>query len=139
MVEGMKIKVTSFKRPHICTIALSAQPCSRPPPTYVSTRDSWTPMGRSGPASCAGSWCTQGSVGALQESISRVMCMFWWLCGGVNGNLLQEGFCHTQVYCTQSPRPCGRPLLTHTSAQDTQTQLCLSPRGLWVLVHTRFV
>ena len=81
MVEGMKIKVTSFKRPHICTIALSAQPCSRPPPTYVSTRDSWTPMGRSGPASCAGSWCTQGSVCALQESVSPVLCKFWWLYG----------------------------------------------------------
>ena len=34
------------------------------------------------------------------------------LYGGVNGNLLQEGLCHTQVCCTQSPCPCSRPLLT---------------------------
>ena len=26
-----------------------------------------------------------------------------------------------QVYCTQSPCPHGRPLLTHASAGDTQT------------------
>ena len=29
--------------------------------------------------------------------------------------------CVTQVCCTQSPCLCGRPLLTHTSAGDTQT------------------
>ena len=28
---------------------------------------------------------------------------------------------HTQVCCTQSPCPCGRPLLTHTSTGDSQT------------------
>ena len=53
-----------------------------------------------------GSWCTQGSACALQESVSPVLCKFWRLCGGVNGNLLQEGLCHTQVSCTQSPCPC---------------------------------
>ena len=45
----------------------------------------------------------------------------WHLCGGVNGDLLQEGLYHTQDCCTQSPCPCGRPLLTLTSAGDTQT------------------
>ena len=67
------------------------------------------------------SWCTQGSVCALQESVSAVRCKFWWLYGGVNGNLLQEGLCHTQVCCAQSPCPCSRPLLTRTSTGDTQT------------------
>ena len=61
-----------------------------------------------------------------------------WLYGGVNGNLLQEGLCHTQVCCIQIPCPCSRPLLTHYSAGDTQTQFCLSLRGAWVLVCTRF-
>ena len=28
--------------------------------------------------------------------------------------------CVTQVYCTQTPCSCGRPLLTHASAGDTQ-------------------
>ena len=57
----------------------------------------------------------------LQESVSPVLCKFWWLYGGVNGNLLQEGLCHTQVCCTQSLCPCSRPLLTHISSGDTQT------------------
>ena len=68
-----------------------------------------------------GSWCAQDFVCALQESVSPVLPKFWWLYGGVNCNLLQEGFCHTQVCSTQSPCPCSRPLLTHTSKGDTQT------------------
>ena len=73
-----------------------------------------------------GSWCVQGSVCALQDSVSPVLCKFWQLYGWVNGDLLQKGLCHTQVCCTQSPCPCGRPLLTHIFAGDTQTQFCLS-------------
>ena len=52
------------------------------------------------------------------------LCKFWELSGGVNGDLLQEGLCHAQVCCTQSPCPCGSPLVTHTSSGDTQTQFC---------------
>ena len=37
-----------------------------------------------------GSWCTRGVVCALQESVSPVLCKFWWLCGVVNGDLLQD-------------------------------------------------
>ena len=59
-----------------------------------------------------------------------VLCKFWQLYGGVNGDLLQEGFCHTQVCCTQSSCPCSRPLLTRTSAGDTQTQFCLNLCGV---------
>ena len=70
-----------------------------------------------------GSWCTQDFVCALQESVSPVLCKFWQLYGGVNGNLFQEGLCHTQVCCTQSPCPCSSVLLTHTSTGDTQTQV----------------
>ena len=44
----------------------------------------------------------------------------WW----VNGNLLQEGLCHTQSLCH-----CGKPLLTHTSTGDTQTHFWLSVCG----------
>ena len=68
----------------------------------------------------------QGSVCALPESISPVLCKFWQLYGGVNGNLLQKGLCHTQGSCTQSPCPHGSPLLTCTSTGDAQTQFCPS-------------
>ena len=88
---------------HGCTQC--PQPCSRPPPTRASARDSWTLLGKSGSASCGvtafpGSRCTQGFVCALQESVLPVLCKFWRLCvsSGVNGDLLQEGLCHTQVY-----------------------------------------
>ena len=66
------------------------------------------------------SWCAQDFVCPLQESVSPVLCKFWWLYGGVHGNLLQEGLCYSQVCCTQSPCPCGRPLLTRTTRGDAQ-------------------
>ena len=75
-----------------------------------------------------GSWCTKGFVCDPQEPVSSVLFKFWWFYGGVNGNLLQERLCHTKVCCTQSPYV--RPLLTHTSTGDTQTQFWLSLCGL---------
>ena len=76
------------------------------------------------------SWCAQSFVCALQEYVSPVLWKFRWLCGGVNGNLLQEGFCHIQVCSSQSPCPCGSPLLTHTSVGNTQIQFWLSLCGV---------
>ena len=59
-----------------------------------------------------------------------VLYKFWQLCGGVNGDLLQEGLCHTQVYFTQSPFPHSSPLLTHTFSGDTQPQFLLRLCGV---------
>ena len=59
-----------------------------------------------------------------------VLCKFWQLCGGVNGDLLQEGLCHTQGCCTQSLCPCSRPPQTRTSTGDAQTQICLRLCGV---------
>ena len=136
MMEVMKIMVTSFKRSCACTAALSApNPAShhRPTPPPETPGHSQASLGQSLVGTLLlspGSWCTPGFFCAFQESVSPVLCKFWWLYGGVNGDLLQEGLCHTQVCCTQSPCPCGRPLLTHTSAGDTQTQLWLSLCGV---------
>ena len=91
---------------------------------------------KSGSASCGVtapfSWflVCKLSVCALRKSVSPVLCRFWQLFGGVNVDLLLAGLCHTQVCCTQSPCPCGRPLMTRTSAGDTQTQFCLSLCGV---------
>ena len=119
---------------HCCTQC--PQLCSRPPLTHASTRDSWTLTDKSASVSCGDpfSWglAHTSFCCALQESISPVLCKFRQLYGGVNGDLLQEGLCRTQAFCTQRPYPCGRPLLTHISAGDTQTQCCLSLCGvLW--------
>ena len=136
MVEVMKIMAISFKRPHACTATLSApNPAAghrRPKPPSETPGYSQASLSQSLVGSLLlspGSWCTQNSVCALQESVSQVLCKFWWLYGGVNGDLLQEGLCHTQVCCTQSPCPCSSPLLTRTSTGDTQTQFCLSLYG----------
>ena len=78
---------------------------------------------------CLGSWCTRFCL-CPSRVYSPVLCKFWQLYGGVNGDLLQDGLYHTQVCCTQSPCPCGSPLLTRTSTGDAQTQFCLSLYGV---------
>ena len=70
-------------------------------------------------------------VCAPQVFISLVLCKFWQLYGRVNGDLLQDGLCHTQVCCTQSPCPCCSPLQIRTYTEDTQTQFCLSLCGVF--------
>ena len=133
MVVVVKIMVTSFKRSHACTATFSTPNLAaghrHPTPLPEIPRHSWGSLGQPLVGSLLlspGSWCAQGFVCTLQESVSPVQCKFWRLYGGVNGNILQEGLCHTQVYCTQSPCPCSSPLLTRTSTGDTQTQFCLS-------------
>ena len=59
-----------------------------------------------------------------------VGCKFCQLYGRVNGDLLQESLCHTQVCCTQSLCPCNGPPPTHTSTGDAQTQFCLNICGV---------
>ena len=110
------------------TAALSApNPAAghcRPMPLLETLRHSWASLGQSLVGSLVlspGPWCTQGFICALQEFVPLVLCKFWWPCGGVNGDLLQEGVCYTQVCCTQSSCCCSRPLLAHTSAGDTRT------------------
>ena len=119
------------KTPCMCCYTQRPQPCSRPPPAHTSAGDSWTLTGKSGPVSCgvtAPFSCvlvhSRSSLCLLRDYFP-VLCEFWPLYGGVNGDLLQEGLCHTQDGCTQSPCPCGRPLLTRTSPGDTQAQFCL--------------
>ena len=117
-----------FKRPCACTASLSAfDPAAGhhwPVPLPETPWHSWA-------SQVSLMWgqlllslrslCSLGFVCALQESVSPVLCKFWWLCGGVNGNLFQEGLCHPQVCCSRNPCPYGRPLLTRMSPQDTQT------------------
>ena len=56
----------------------------------------------------------------LQRVCFPGLCTFWQLYGGVNGDPLQEGLCHTQVCCTQ----------TCISTGGTQRQFCLSLGGV---------
>ena len=128
----MKIIVTSFKRSHAHTATLSTPNSAaghrRPTPPPQTPGHAWASLGQSLVGSLPlspGSWCTQGFISALQASFAPVLYKFWWLYGGINGDLLQEGSCHrlceTQVCCTQSPCPSSRSLLTCTSTGDVQT------------------
>ena len=117
------------KAPCLHGYTQSLQPCSRPPPTHASARLSWTLTGKSGSVFCGDTapfsqvLVHTASVCIRQESVSPVLCKFWWLYGGVNGDLLQDGLCHTQICCTWSPCPRGSPLLTPISTGDAQTVL----------------
>ena len=136
MVKAMKIMVPSFKRCHGGTATLSGpDPAAgrcQPTPPLETPGHSQASLG-------------QSLVGSLLLSLFLVhtrfclcpprvyfpvLCKFWQLYGGVIGNRLQEGLCHTQVCCTQSTCPCGSPLLTRTSTGDTQTQFSLSLCGV---------
>ena len=86
MVVVEKIMVTSFKRSHACTAAfcapdLAAGHC-HPTPLPETPGHSRASLGQSLVGSLLlspGSWCTQGFVCALQESVSPVQCKFWVL------------------------------------------------------------
>ena len=130
----------SFLQKVPCThcYAQCPQPCSRPPWTHTSAGDSRTVTGKSGSVSCGVtaplSWVLVHMRFCLCPSriYFPVLCKFWQLYGEVNGNLLQDGLCHTQVCCTESSCPFSTPLLTWTSTGDTQTQFCLSLFGVCV-------
>ena len=112
MVEVMKIMATSFKRSHAYTATLSApNPAAghhRPMPLPETPGCSQANLGQSlvgslllSPGSCY--IHTDFDFFPLRMPVSPVLCKFWQLYGAVNGNLLQEGLCHTQVCCTPSP------------------------------------
>ena len=119
-------------------------PCSRPPLTQASSGDSWTLMGISGSVSCG---VTAPSLGSCVHKVwfvsskslfSPVLCKLWSFYGGVNGDLLQEGLCQTQVCCTQSPCPAAshcwpvhpRETLRHISGSGSiEHAFCALPRS----------
>ena len=100
------------KMPCMNCCTQSPQPCSRPPPTHTSTRDSRTPTGKSRTVSSGVtapfSWVlVHGVLLCPPRVYFPGLCKFWQSYGRVNGALLQEGLCHSQVCCTQSPCPCA--------------------------------
>ena len=96
---------------HCCTQCL--QPCSRPPLNHTSSQRLLDTHRKSGSVSCEVtapfSWVLVHKSFCLcppRVCFPR-LCKFWQLYGGVNGDLLQEGLCHTEVCCTQSPTPAA--------------------------------
>ena len=141
LVEIMKIMVTSFKRSHACTATPSTpNPAAghhQPTPPLETPGHSQASLGQSPVGSLLpspGSWCTKYCL-CPPRVCFPVLCKFWQLYGGVNGNLLQEGSCLTHVCCTQSLCPCGSPLLTLTSAGDAHSSVSVSLGSLGPGAH----
>ena len=137
----MKIMATSFKRCHAgpATVsALTLQQATTNPRLQQRLLDThgqvlvsllWVTAPFSWALVCT-RFCCESLIPQSESPRVRfpspvdVLAALWW----VNGELLQEGSCHTQVYCTQSPCSCGSPLLTCISSGHTQRQFCLSLR-----------
>ena len=105
MVEVMKIMLTSLKRSHACTAALSTpNPAAGHHNPRLHRRLPDTHRQVSCGVTVPFSWVLVHKVLLCPPRVYfPVLCKFWQLYGGVNGDLLQEGLCHTQVCCTQSP------------------------------------
>ena len=144
MVEVMKIMMTSLKDPmHVLlhSVPPTLQQATADPHLHWKLLDTYRQVWVSllwGHCSFLLGPGARNVLFVPATSVFPVLCKFWKLYGGVNGDLLQEGLCHTQVCCTHSPYPCSSTLLTHTSTGDTQTQFYLSLCGVsgsWGTVH----
>ena len=112
--EVMRIMATSSRRSQACTAAFRApDPAAghrQPTPLLETPGHSWANLGQSLVQTLLlspGSWCMQGFVYTLQGSVSPVLCKFWWLYGGVNGNLLQEGYAIPRSAAPRTPAPAA--------------------------------
>ena len=111
VVEVMKTMVISFKRSHASTATLSA-----PSPAAVQHQSTPLPetpghsqasLGQSFVGSLLlfpGSWCIRFCL-CLQWLYFPALCKFWQFYGGVNGDLLQDGLCHTTSAAPRTPAP----------------------------------
>ena len=107
MVEVMKIMGTSFKRPYACTVTHTASNPAVghywPMPPLETSGHSRANLGQSLYGVTAPfSWVlvhTRFCL-CLLRVYFPVLCKFWQFYGRVNGNLLQEGLCQTQLCCT---------------------------------------
>ena len=108
-LRGSEDNGDSFRRSHDALLHSVPPALQQATSTHASTGDSWTLPGKSGSVSCGVtapfSWVLvhTDSVCALQESVSPVPCKFWWLYGGVNGDLLQEGYAIPRSAALKAP------------------------------------
>ena len=134
----MKTVMTSFKRSQACIAALSAPDLAaghcQPTPLPGTPGHAQASLGQSLVGSLLlspGSRHVQCFVCTLQESVSPVLCKFWWLYGGVHGDLSRGLMPHPSLLL---PEPL--PLWQATAdaflcrrRSNTQRQLWLSHCG----------
>ena len=125
---------------HYCTQC--PQPCSRSPLTHTFAGDSWVLMDMSGSVSCGVtapfSWDLVHTRFCLwlPSSVSPVLCKFWWLYGGVNGDLRRMLDATKKIRHVQGQRRSPRKMveggklhlesnpIPSRDAQSAQTKPC---------------
>jgi len=112
MEEVMKIMAISFKRSRAPTATLSApNPAAghhQPTPLPETPGPSQASLGQSLVGSLflfPGSWCAQGSVCVLEESVSPVLCKFWWLYGGLMATSSRRAYATPRSTAPRAPAP----------------------------------
>ena len=146
MVEVMKIMVTSFKRSHARTAALSApdraaghRQLTPPLETPVHSQESLAQSLVGSLLLSPGSLCAQGSVCALQVFISPVLCKFWQLYGGLMVTSSKRAYAIPKSGTPRAPSLWQSTADPYLHRRHSNTVLAQSLWGLWVLVHTKFV
>ena len=109
---------------HCCTQC--PQPCSRPPPTHASAGDSWTLTGKSGVSPLWGHCSFLLGPGAHKVLFVPSKSLFPQSCSGSSmvglmATSSKRAYAIPRCAAPRTPSPMDRPLLTHTSAGDTQT------------------
>ena len=142
----MKIMIIAFKRSHACTATLSApnpaaghhQPMP-PPETPGQSQESLSQSLVGSLLLSPGSWCTQGSVRAHQESVSPSFVRS----GGSTVGLVVASSSKLMPYPSllyPEPLSLWQPTADpYVHRRRSNTVLSQSLWGPWVLVHTRFV
>ena len=111
----------------------------------ASTRDSWTLTGKSGSVSCGVtaplSWVLVHTKFCLclQESVSPVLCKFWWLCVGLMATSSQGAYAIPRSTAPRALALAAVPCWPVPHRRHSNTVLSQSLWGLWVLVDPRFV
>ena len=146
MVEVMKIMAASFRRSHACTAALSAPNLAaghrRPTPLLETPGHSWESLRQSllGLLLLSlGSWCTQGFVCALQESVSPALLSSDGFMVGLMATSSKRAYAIPRSAAPRAPAPEAGHCGPYLCRRHSNTVLAQSLWGLWVLVHTRFV
>ena len=86
------------------------QPCSRPPPTHTSTRDSWTLTGKSGPVSrgvtAPFSWVLVHKFLLCPPRVYfPLLCKFWRLYGGLMVTFSKRAYAMPRSAAPRAPAP----------------------------------
>ena len=110
----MKLMAASFKRSHACIATLSApSPAAghcQPTPLPETPGHSWASLSQSLVGSLflsPGSWCGQGSVCALPESASPVLCKFLQLYGGIMVTISKRAYAIPRSTAPRAPAPAA--------------------------------